>query len=113
MKIDKTAPNLSVTGVANGGTYKLGAATVGCAASDPLSGLAGACKGVKVGGNSAGVGSFGYAAAVADKAGNTRAAAASWNVVYGFSGFLAPLNDPAVPRRASSRRARRFRWPST
>jgi hypothetical protein len=97
LKIDKTAPSLAVTGVVNGATYTLGAVpTVGCSASDALSGLAGGCKGVKVGGNSAGVGGFGYAAAVGDKAGNSRAAAASWHVVYRFSGFAAPLNDPAV-----------------
>jgi hypothetical protein len=103
LKIDKTAPSLAVTGVTSGATYTLGAVpAVGCAASDALSGLAGGCAGVKVGGNSAGVGGFGYAAAVGDKAGNSRAAAASWSVVYGFGGFAAPLNDPAVTPGAAT-----------
>ena len=76
LKIDKTAPSLAVTGVVNGATYTWRGPTAGCSASDALSGLAGACKGVKEVAT-AGVGGFAYAATVGDRAGNSRAAAAA------------------------------------
>ena len=98
MKIDKTPPSVTVTGVSNGSTYTLGAApTPGCSATDALSGLARPCAGVRVGGNSAGVGAFAYAASATDKAGNSRATSASYRVAYRFDGFAQPLNDPATP----------------
>ena len=98
LKIDKTAPVLTVTGVTNGATYVLGSVpTPGCKATDPLSGLARPCAGAKGGGNSAGVGVFTYGTTATDKAGNTRVAAASYRVTYRFDGFDQPLNDPATP----------------
>jgi len=97
LKIDKTDPSLSVTGVSNGATYVLGAVpSVGCAASDALSGLAGPCKGLLVGGNANKVGRFAYGATATDKAGNARVAAAAYEVAYRFDGFLQPVNDPAL-----------------
>ena len=64
MKIDRTAPSLSVGGVSNGATYTLGvgAHADACSASDSLSGISGTCKGVRAGGNANGVGQFTYAA---------------------------------------------------
>ena len=98
LKIDKTAPQLTVTGVSNGATYTLGnVPTAGCTASDPLSGLAGPCKGEEFGGNAAGVGTFTYIAASKDNAGNTTIRKATYRVAYRFDGFLAPLNDPGPP----------------
>jgi hypothetical protein len=98
LKIDKTAPAVSVTGVSNGATYTLGSApTPGCSATDPLSGLVRPCAGVKGGGNKSGVGTFTYAATATDKAGNTRVVSASYRVAYRFDGFAQPLNDPATP----------------
>jgi hypothetical protein len=98
LKIDKAAPAVSVTGVTDGATYTLGAAaTPGCTASDSLSGLSGACHGVRTGGNANGVGLFTYAASAVDQAGNTRVVKASYRVAYRFDGFLPPLNDPASP----------------
>ncbi|MET0525295.1 MAG: PxKF domain-containing protein [Nocardioides sp.] len=98
LKIDKTAPTLNITGVRDGQTYTLGAVPVaGCAATDALSGLAGTCKGARIGGNGAGVGGFIYAATATDRAGNSRATSAGYRVAYRFDGFLAPLNDPATP----------------
>lgn len=97
LKIDKTDPSLSVTGVSNGATYVLGAVpSVGCAASDALSGLAGPCKGLLVGGNANKVGRFVYGATATDKAGNNRVAAAAYEVAYRFDGFVQPVNDPAL-----------------
>ena len=98
LKIDKTAPSLSVTGISNGATYTLGnVPTPTCTASDATSGLAAPCHGVRSGGNSTGVGAFSYAASVFDKAGNARVAAASYRVVYRFEGLAQPINDPGPP----------------
>ena len=98
LKIDKTAPSLAVQGVSNGATYTLGSVpTPSCMASDALSGLAAQCKGTRSGGNANGVGQFSYVASVTDKAGNARVVTVGYRVVYGFAGFLAPLNDPGPP----------------
>jgi hypothetical protein len=98
LKIDKTAPVLSVGGVTNGATYTRGAVpTATCQASDPLSGLARACAGVRSGGNSAGVGEFTYRAGAVDKAGNIRVIAVTYRVVYRFDGFAQPINGPGSP----------------
>ena len=98
LKIDKTAPSLTVSGVSNGATYTLGSVpTPGCHATDALSGLVRACTGAVGGGNRSGVGAFTYAATATDKAGNTRLVTAGYRVVYRFDGFLQPLNDPANP----------------
>ena len=98
LKIDKTAPSVAVTGVRDGATYTLGSApTPGCSATDPLSGLARPCAGAKFGGKGNGVGTFTYAAAATDRAGNTRAVSVSYRVVYRFDGFAQPLNDPGPP----------------
>lgn len=95
LRIDKTAPSLSITGVTDGATYVLGAApTPSCTASDTLSGLSGPCSGLRVGGNRNGVGSFTYVATVVDKAGNRRVVSADYRVVYRVDGFAAPLNNP-------------------
>ena len=98
LKIDKTAPVLSFTGINNAASYTLGAVpAVGCTASDQLSGLAVPCKVTKTSGASSGVGPFTYAATVTDRAGNTRTVTSSFRVNYRFDGFLAPVNDPASP----------------
>lgn len=98
LKVDKTAPQLAVTGVASGTRYTLGEVPdPDCAASDALSGLVRPCRGLQSGGNSLGVGTFTYVTAAADQAGNRRAAAAYWRVVYRFDGFDQPVNDPASP----------------
>ena len=95
LKIDKSAPTVSVKGVADGATYTLGnVPAAGCHAYDGLSGLRSACKGVRTGGNANGVGQFTYAASGIDKAGNARVVKATYRVVYRFDGFLAPLNNP-------------------
>ena len=95
LKIDRSAPSVSVKGVTDGATYTLGSApTPGCHAYDGLSGLRSACKGVRTGGNANGVGQFTYAASALDKAGNARVVKATYRVVYRFDGFLAPLNNP-------------------
>jgi hypothetical protein len=97
LKIDKTAPSVSVGGVRDGATYTLGAVpTPSCVASDSLSGLTGACAGALKGGNANKVGQFTYTATATDKAGNKRVVTVRYRVVYRVDGFLPPVNDPAV-----------------
>jgi large repetitive protein len=95
IKIDRTAPNVTVNGIADGSTYTLGAVpTPSCVAVDPLSGTAG-CTGTRNGGNSNGVGSFTYTATATDSAGNTTTTeAVTYRVVYAFSGFKEPIDAP-------------------
>ncbi len=95
LRIDRSAPAVTVKGVTDGATYTLGSApTPGCHAYDGLSGLKSACKGARTGGNAKGVGLFTYAASAIDRAGNARVVKATYRVVYRFDGFLAPLNNP-------------------
>lgn len=95
LKIDRTAPSLTVGGVTHGATYQLGSVpTPRCDASDTVSGLAKPCSGLRVGGNRNGVGEFTFAATAVDRAGNRRVVSATYRVVYRVDGFLAPLNNP-------------------
>lgn len=96
LKIDRTAPVVSLTGVQDGGRYTLGATpTPGCSATDALSGVAGPCQVQSAGGNANGVGEFTYTASATDRAGNTRTVTGTYRVVYEFVGFLQPVNDPS------------------
>ncbi|MEZ5184116.1 MAG: PxKF domain-containing protein [Candidatus Nanopelagicales bacterium] len=104
IKIDRTKPEVSVTGIQAGKTYILGAVpAAACTATDALSGMDGACTATLAGGNANGVGQFTYTVKAADKAGNERTTAVSYSVVYRFDGFLQPINDPVlVPGAAKS-----------
>jgi hypothetical protein len=100
IRIDRTAPTITFGGVSNGGRYTLGALPhPTCTASDPLvgsspgSGVSGDCT-VTVTGS--GVGNYTYSATVTDNAGNAATASGTFRVVYSFSGFLQPINDPSV-----------------
>lgn len=120
VNIDQTSPTLTVTvGGAiftDGGTlgsktfahtvatlYTLGAAPkVSCSATDATSGLAAPCAGAVSGGTSNGVGTFTYMASATDNAGNATKVVVTYQVVYGFSGFLQPVNYTAHQLGASS-----------
>jgi hypothetical protein len=94
--IDKTAPVVSVTGVANGATYTLGSVPLaGCSTSDALSGVkTSATAGAPAGGP---VGSVTVTCAGAeDNAGNTNSASATYQVVYAWTGFFQPVDNPTI-----------------
>jgi hypothetical protein len=94
VNIDMTAPTITLTGIASGGIYILGAVpTATCGAVDTLSGLVGACSVSVTGGNTNGVGTFSFSATAMDKAGNTAMIAGNYRVIYRFDGFLQPIND--------------------
>ncbi len=79
---DVTAPQVAVTGVANGATYTLGSVpAAGCTTSDALSGVQTDATLSVTGGNADGTGTFKASCAGAmDKAGNPGAASVSYQV---------------------------------
>lgn len=105
VKVDKTAPTVSVTGVTSGGQYVFGAGpTPGCNSTDGLSGIATAAS-VTVTTPPGGVGLFtAMCSGAVDVAGNPQAANVSVNysVVYGFGGFISPLPRTTLTKSASN-----------
>jgi endo-1,4-beta-xylanase len=96
VKIDKTAPAVTVAGVADKGSYLLGnVPTATCATADALSGVAAPAHIQITGGTPTGVGSFtATCSGATDNAGNTAApVSATYSVNYSFSGFKAPVNN--------------------
>lgn len=96
INIDRTAPVVRVSGVADGASYGLGAVpAAGCETTDALSGVATAAVLAVVGGTSAGVGGFTATCSGArDRAGNEAPpAAVSYSVHYPFAGFFPPVGN--------------------
>lgn len=104
VKVDKTPPDVSVTGIVFGGQYVLGTApAAGCATTDSLSGV-GTPASVTVSTTGAhGVGMFTAACKGAtDVAGNPQAqpVTLAYSVVYGFGGFTAPKQGAVLAKSA-------------
>ncbi len=92
---DTTPPVTTVTGVANGAVYTLGAVpTAGCTTTDSGSGVAVNATLSTSGGTSNGVGTFtATCSGAADNAGNLAApVSVSYSVQYRFFGFFAPVS---------------------
>jgi hypothetical protein len=97
IKIDRTAPAISVAGVEEGRSYTLGAVPApSCRATDSLSGVVAPCRGELTGGNANGVGEMIYTARALDNAGNLATTSVKFRVVYRVDGFAQPINDPLV-----------------
>ena len=96
INIDAEKPAITIQGVANGGSYTLGAVpSASCTATDSFSGVA-SCTVSVTGGLANGVGTFNYTATATDNAGNVQTLTGSYRVVYrSFDGFLQPINDTA------------------
>ena len=94
VKVDTTAPAVTVTGVRNGGHYVYGRVPApGCRTSDPVSGVARPAKLKVTATGSYGAGSFTAACSGAVSVAGTAQAVpvkAGYTVVYGFGGFLSP-----------------------
>ena len=108
VRIDKTPPLVAVTGVTNGAQYVAGAVPAGgCHTTDapPGSGVATVATLTVTPIGASGVGSFtAICAGAVDVAGNAQAApsSASYTVVYGFGGFLAPLPKSTLSKSGST-----------
>jgi hypothetical protein len=94
--VDLTVPVVSVTGVTSGATYTLGSVPVaGCMTTDALSGVQTSAMLSVTGGNASGVGTFtARCTGATDKAGNTGAASVTYQVIYPFTGFFQPVDNP-------------------
>jgi hypothetical protein len=96
-KIDLTDPNVSVTGVSQGGTYTTGdVPTPGCETTDGLSGVNTDAT-VEVTGGNNGFGTLTATCSGAeDNAGNTNSASVTYGVSAAFNGFLQPIDGHSV-----------------
>lgn len=100
VKIDKTAPTITITGVQDGADYTLGAVvpTAGCSATDAVSGLPSgpSCTITQMASPSTatGAGTYTWLATSTDLAGNTAEKTVSYRVVYVFGGFRQPVVAP-------------------
>jgi hypothetical protein len=110
--IDKTPPDVSVTGVTNGAAYSLGSVpTAGCSTTDALSGVATQASLQVTGGTANGVGTYTATCDGAqDNAGNTASATASYSVSYVFSGFFQPVDAAPVLNLAIAGRSIPLKW---
>jgi hypothetical protein len=94
LKLDMTAPGVSITGVTDGAVYTAGAVPVsGCATVDALSGVATNATASITGGATSGAGTFTVTCSGAtDAAGNAAPpVSATYSVRYNFIGFRSPL----------------------
>jgi len=96
VKIDKTAPVITIAGIVDNAIYTLGATSVASfTVIDNLAGVAEQSANL-TGGNANGVGSFTYSVYAADNAGNTSSQRMPYSVVYTFSGFISPLSGTSA-----------------
>ena len=96
INIDKTNPNVSVTGVSNGATYTLGSVpAAGCSTTDALSGVDANATLQPLSGGPVGAVTATCSGA-SDKAGNSGSASVTYNVHYNWTGFFRPVDNPEV-----------------
>ena len=103
VKVDKTRPVTTVTGVTAGATYLLGAPAPSCSSTDALSGVAVEAT-LALSGGTAGVGAITAACSGAvDKAGNTAApASVTYLVGVAFGKFNSPLPKTTLSKAGSN-----------
>jgi len=100
IKIDKTAPSVTISAPADGAVLLLNApAASNYACSDSLSGMQ-SCDGPAASGSPANTSSVGgkqFTVNAIDVAGNTASVTHSYSVQYGFSGFTNPIAPMPMP----------------
>ncbi len=109
INIDSTAPQVSITGVADAQLFTLGTPLpeIACETTDALSGVASSAELSLSGGTPNQVGTFTATCGIAtDIAGNaSEPVTASYRVAYAFSGFGRPIYDPPVINRVRAGQA--------
>jgi hypothetical protein len=100
IKRDATQPDVSVTGFTDGQEFVKGVdalPTAGCSRSDATSGIdaSGSTGPTASGGlNANGVGTVTYTCGAKDNAGNTNSDSKSYSVIYNYSGYFRPVDNP-------------------
>jgi hypothetical protein len=102
INIDKTAPVVTVTGVANGATYIMGSVpAAGCSTSDVLSGVASAASLGMSGGPLGAI--TATCSGATDNAGNAAGSvSATYNVIYNWNGFFQPIDNLPILNKAKA-----------
>jgi Galactose oxidase, central domain len=101
LNLDSSAPVITITTPADGGSYPLGStvlAAYGCQDETGGSGLD-SCVGTVAAGapiDTATVGPKAFSVETADNAGNTDSLTHNYSVVFDFSGFSSPVDNPPV-----------------
>lgn len=112
---DTTAPTIGITTPADGAIYILGQVVLAdytCEDEAGGSGLA-SCVGTVPNGSAidtASVGAKSFTVNAADNAGNTNTASASYNVIYSFDGFFAPVDNQPTMNIAKAGQSIPLEW---
>jgi probable HAF family extracellular repeat protein len=105
VRLDKTAPEISVSAPTDGAEYRLGETlAAGYACTDGGSGVT-SCLGPIPDGNNidtASVGPKTFTVEAADDAGNIASENHTYGVVYDFGGFFSPVDNPDVLNRVQA-----------
>lgn len=108
IKLDKTAPSITLDSPANGASYPLNAteaADYSC--SDATAGIA-ACNGPVPSGShidTATVGAKNFSVNAVDNAGNSASVTHTYNVIYTFNGFFPPVDNLPALNTVKARQA--------
>ncbi|MCE3286930.1 MAG: hypothetical protein K0S64_536 [Gaiellaceae bacterium] len=102
--LDNTAPSISVTGYTDGAVFVKGVdtlPTVGCSTADDgtgsgLASQSGPAVKAGTGLNANGVGSVTYQCTATDNLGNSRTVESTYSVIYNWSGFFSPVENPTA-----------------
>jgi uncharacterized repeat protein (TIGR03803 family) len=112
IKRDATAPAISIASPAATSYFLNQAAAANYSCMDAVSGVA-SCVGTVANGaniNTTAAGAKAFAVNAADNAGNTSSATVAYMVNYGFSGFLAPVNNAPVVNTGKAGRTYPVKW---
>ncbi|MBP7149154.1 MAG: VCBS repeat-containing protein [Acidobacteria bacterium] len=110
---DVTPPTVSLVTPQDGASYLLNAAVVSVySCDDPQSGVQ-VCSGTVASGaplDTASVGPKNFAVTATDGAGNTATVTVSYRVLYRFTGFLSPVDNPPLVNVANGGRTIPVKW---
>jgi YVTN family beta-propeller protein len=108
VKLDKNAPDIAIASPADGGSYLLNAAVASSyTCADATSGVA-TCDGPVASGadfSTSPVGAYAFTVTATDGAGNQAQATNNYNVIYDFSGFFPPVDNPPALNGVKAGRA--------
>ena len=114
IKINKTAPDITLTSPADGANYLLGAGvTASYSCTDALSGIA-SCTGTLPDGASIDTSTPGsdrsFTVDATDVAGNAASVTHTYNIIYSFNGFLPPIANLPVVNLVTAGRTVPVKW---